>query len=260
MGCAWGTRTPKDRDDVKRREVWECDLEAIGVIYVQVNTPGYRLGKDVSNYWLELWGERGAAEVEGGLRKLNSWSCKKPFRLVGQQQNPFLSVDPKIIFWGCVCASVWGVFCSVCSRRVSILVLGPISSKWNTGKNWNKFELWMENFTPFLIPFCHFFNEMTSRPFERSNNATWREGMWTGESKDVWSRGYRVFLVDRQTKCLGGDCQRTVWCLVQQQLHYLRNRRTEYTLTVSDGRRGKRGYRSNSLSFCVSHATSRVSS
>ncbi len=37
-----------------------------------------------------------------------------------------------------------------CTRRVSILVLGPISSKWN--KNWNKFECRLDNFTPVFIP------------------------------------------------------------------------------------------------------------
>ncbi len=94
------------------------------------------------------------------------------------------------------------------SIRVSILVSGPISWKWN--KNWNKFELWLDNFIPFFIPhgrrskmkknkqiywiclfFCtyinvwgkmenvwityHFFNEITSRPSKHWTNATWRE-------------------------------------------------------------------------------------
>jgi hypothetical protein len=36
------------------------------------------------------------------------------------------------------------------SRRVSILVLGPILTKWN--KNWSKFELRLDNFTPIFIP------------------------------------------------------------------------------------------------------------
>ena len=36
------------------------------------------------------------------------------------------------------------------TRRVSILVWGPISSKWN--KKWNKFELRLDNFIPFFIP------------------------------------------------------------------------------------------------------------
>ncbi len=36
------------------------------------------------------------------------------------------------------------------SRRVSILVLGSNLKKWN--KNWNKFELWPDNFTPIFIP------------------------------------------------------------------------------------------------------------
>jgi hypothetical protein len=36
------------------------------------------------------------------------------------------------------------------SRRVSILVLGSNVKKWN--KNWNKFELRLDNFTPIFIP------------------------------------------------------------------------------------------------------------
>ncbi len=36
------------------------------------------------------------------------------------------------------------------SRRVSILVLGSNLKKWN--KNWNKFELRLDNFTPIFIP------------------------------------------------------------------------------------------------------------
>jgi hypothetical protein len=36
------------------------------------------------------------------------------------------------------------------TRRVSILVLGPISKSWN--KNWNKFELRLHNFIPIFIP------------------------------------------------------------------------------------------------------------
>jgi hypothetical protein len=40
--------------------------------------------------------------------------------------------------------------CLFSTRRVSILVLGPILTKWN--KNWNKFELRLDNFTPIFIP------------------------------------------------------------------------------------------------------------
>jgi hypothetical protein len=70
-----------------------------------------------------------------------------------------------------------------------------------------------------------------------------------------------VFLVgDRRTKCLRGDRQRTVWCLQQHQLCYLRNRRTKCALTVSWRRPGKLGCRSNSPSFCAAQATSHVSS
>ncbi len=72
---------------------------------------------------------------------------------------------------------------------------------------------------------------------------------------------YRVFLVgDRRTKCLGGDRQRTVWCLQQHQRCYLRNRRTKCALTVSCRRPGKLGCRSNSPSLCAAQATSHVSS
>jgi hypothetical protein len=77
----------------------------------------------------------------------------------------------------------------------------------------------------------------------------------------VLPTGYRVFLVgDRRTKCLGGDRQRTVWCLQQHQLCYLRNRRPKCALTVSCRRPGKLGCRSNSPSFCAAQATSHVSS
>jgi hypothetical protein len=66
-----------------------------------------------------------------------------------------------------------------------------------------------------------------------SNNTTWREGRRTGGGNPVLSGGNRVFLADgRQTKCLDGDRQRTV----------------------------KLGFRSNSLSFCVTHGNSHVSS
>ncbi len=107
----------------------------------------------------------------------------------------------------------------------------------------------------------HFFNEIVSRPSKHWTYTTWREDRWTGDRKDVLPGDYRVFLTgDRQTKCVGGDRQRTVWCLNQHELRYLCNRRTEYTLTVSFRRRDKLGCRSNSLSFCVTHPTSHVSS
>ncbi len=100
------------------------------------------------------------------------------------------------------------------------------------------------------------------RPFETSNNTTWWEGRWTGEGNHVLTGGFRVFLTsDRQTKCLDGDRQRTVWSLDQHELHYLRNRRTECVLTVSYRRNGKLGYRVISLSFCVAqhHMYPRIS-
>ncbi len=104
----------------------------------------------------------------------------------------------------------------------------------------------------------HFFTTFHQRPFETSNNATWIQGSRTGEGNDVLSGGYRVFLTgDRQTNCLRGDRQRTVWCLEEDDL---RNRRTECGLTVSGRRPDKLGCRSNSLSFCVTHPTSHVSS
>jgi hypothetical protein len=180
------------------------------------------------------------------------------------------------------------------TRRVSILVLGPISKSFH--KNWNKFELRLHNFIPiFMETFAgpksnsinlwnwtslwifrtstfgcklenvwityQFFNEIESRPFETSNNATWRKGRWTGGGNHVLTVGYRVFLGgDPQTKCLDGDRQRTVWCLEQHELRCLRNGRTEYALTVSYRRRGKLGCRANSLPFCGAHENSHVSS
>jgi hypothetical protein len=84
-----------------------------------------------------------------------------------------------------------------------------------------------------------------------SNNATWREGRWTGVGNHVFPGDYLVFLTgDRETKCLGGDRQKTVWCLQQDQLCYLRNRRTK-TLDVSYRTPDKLGSRSNSLTFCT---------
>ncbi len=94
-----------------------------------------------------------------------------------------------------------------------------------------------------------------------THNTTWREGRRTGSGNRVLPGGNRIFLTgDRQTKCLDGDRQRTVWCLEQDEIRYPSNRRTKCTLTVSYRRPGKLGSRSNSLSFCVVHATSHVSS
>jgi hypothetical protein len=47
-------------------------------------------------------------------------------------------------------AATPGTRSSVNSRWVSILVLGSNLKKWN--KNWNKFELRLDNFTPIFIP------------------------------------------------------------------------------------------------------------
>ena len=106
-----------------------------------------------------------------------------------------------------------------------------------------------------------FFQKTRHQAFQHRTNATCREGRWTGEGKNVLPRGYRVFLVgDRRKKCLGGDRQRTVWCLQQHQRCYLRNRRTKCALTVSCRRTGKLGCRSNSPSLCAAQATSHVSS
>jgi hypothetical protein len=82
----------------------------------------------------------------------------------------------------------------------------------------------------------HFFNEIASRPFQTSNNTTWREGRWTGAGNHVLTSDYRVFLTgDRQTKCLDGDRQKTVWCLDQHELRYLRDGRTENSLCPVEG-------------------------
>ena len=132
---------------------------------------------------------------------------------------------------------------------------------------WNSFFKWKGqtstfgcNFHIFSITYLFFQKNKTSN-LPRSTNATCREGRRTGAGKNVLSRVYRVFLAgDRQTKCLGGDRQRTVWCLHQHQLCYLRNRRTKCALTVSYRRPGKLGCRSNSPSCCAAQATSHVSS
>ena len=72
---------------------------------------------------------------------------------------------------------------------------------------------------------------------------------------------HRGFLCgNRQTKCLGGDHQSTLWCLEEDQLHYLRNGRTKCALTVSYRRPEKLGCSSNSLNFGDAHTSSHVSS
>jgi hypothetical protein len=106
-----------------------------------------------------------------------------------------------------------------------------------------------------------FFSKNMTSSLPTSNNPTWREGRWTGSGNHVLNEDHRVFLGgDRQTKCLTGDRQRTVWCLEQDQFGYLRNRRTKYVLSVSCRKPGKLGCRSNSLCVCVVHTTSHVSS
>ncbi len=72
----------------------------------------------------------------------------------------------------------------------------------------------------FSITYLIFKKNRTSS-LETTNNSTWTEGRWTGGGNHVLSGGYRVFLPgDRQTKCLGGDRQRTVWCLDQHERRY----------------------------------------
>jgi hypothetical protein len=107
----------------------------------------------------------------------------------------------------------------------------------------------------------HVFSKNRTSRLQTSNNTTWREGRWTGAGKYVLTVGHRVCVGgDRQTKCLSGDRQRTVWCLEQDQLWYLRNRRTKCVLTVSCRRSDKLGWPSNSLCFCSVHTTSHVPS
>ena len=62
-GLSGGTWTPKDRDEVKRRKVWECegwvcDLDGIGVTplirLIRRTTVLKRLTKDVSHFQLEM--------------------------------------------------------------------------------------------------------------------------------------------------------------------------------------------------------------
>ncbi len=64
---------------------------------------------------------------------------------------------------------------------------------------------------------------------------------------------YFLETIDRQrfSVVIVSVSQRTMWCLEQDQLWYLRNRRTKYALTVSYRRSGKLRFRSNSLPFCV---------
>ncbi len=87
------------------------------------------------------------------------------------------------------------------------------------------------------------------------------EGRWPGAGNHVLPGDDRAFITgNRQTKCLGDDRRRTVWCLQWDQLCYLRNRRTKCALTVSCTRPGKFGCRSNWVSFCTVYPTSHVSS
>jgi hypothetical protein len=73
------------------------------------------------------------------------------------------------------------------------------------------FNVWVQNGN--FLDYVSFFHEIVSRPFDVLSltfrtNATWREGKWTGDRKDVLPGGYRVFLSDdRQTKCLDGPTE-----------------------------------------------------
>ncbi len=97
-----------------------------------------------------------------------------------------------------------------------------------------------------------FFKKTRHQSFQHWTITTCREGRWPGAGKNMLPTDYRVFIVgNRQTKCLGGDRQRTVWCLQQHQLCYLHNKRTKFALTVSCRNPGKLCCRSNSPSFCV---------
>ena len=85
-------------------------------------------------------------------------------------------------------------------------------------------NVWGKN--SYIFDYVPWFFKKLAIKFSK-HRTTWREGMWTGTGNHVLSGGYRVFLAgDRQTKCLGGDHQRTVWCLDQDQLYYLRVRQT----------------------------------
>jgi hypothetical protein len=103
-------------------------------------------------------------------------------------------------------------------------------------------NVWMQ-FSYFFdyVPRC-FFKKTRHQSFQHWTNTTCREGRWTGAGKNVLPTDYRMFLAgDRRTKCLGGDRQRTVWCLQQHQLCYLHNKRTKCVLTVSCRNPGKLG-------------------
>ena len=79
-----GTGTPTDRDNVKRREVWQCegwvcDLETIGSPSIFRLMHSCSLHKNIPDFRFELsqWGACGVVGMElVGFRNLNSWSNK----------------------------------------------------------------------------------------------------------------------------------------------------------------------------------------
>ncbi len=113
------------------------------------------------------------------------------------------------------------------TRRVSILVLGPISKSFH--KNWNKFELRLHNFIPIL---------METFPGPKSNSIN----LWNWTSLiSLWIFQTSTFVCKLEN----------VWITYQffngiASRPCLRNGRTEYALTVSP--------------FCAAHANSHVSS
>ena len=123
----------------------------------------------------------------------------------------------------------------------------------------NEFELWLDNFTPFYIP--------AEERSKIKKNEQPKFGFFFSTCLKVWvqnGKSSRPFETLNKHNMEGGQVDRRPYgCFarrLQSLLRYFRNRRTGCTLTVSCRRRGKLGCRSNSLSFCVAHVTSHVSS
>ena len=83
---ARGTGTPKDKDEVNRREVWECDgwecdLEVMGDPSIsRIIRKSFNLRKSQSNPGLELGRTSRTEELEEStvvLRNLNSWNHQR---------------------------------------------------------------------------------------------------------------------------------------------------------------------------------------